>query len=183
MRFEVEQKHPVRDREAFVAQLDARGVAVEAPVVQVDRYFAHPARDFARTDEALRIRTVGGTSFVTYKGPKLDDRTTKTRREIELPLDANDVDGSAFAELLTALGFTPVAEVHKERRQFVLPADDGDVHGALDDVAGLGTYVELELLADDTNLEAAKRAVTGMAEGLQLAPREPRSYLEMLLQR
>ena len=44
-----------------------------------------PCRDFAQTDEALRIRTVGDTSFVTYKGPKLD-ATTKTRRELELPL-------------------------------------------------------------------------------------------------
>jgi adenylate cyclase class 2 len=182
MRFEVEQKHPVCDREAFVAQLAARGIALEPPVIQVDRYFAHPARDFARTDEALRIRTVGGRSFVTYKGPKVD-RTTKTRREIELPLDAKDAKGAAFAELLAALGFSPVAEVRKERRQFVLPAEGGDVLGALDDVAGVGTFVELELLADDANLEAAKRAVAGLAEVLQLGPPELRSYLELFLQR
>ena len=84
---------------------------------QSDRYFAHPSRDFARTDEALRIRTVGASSFVTYKGPKIDV-TTKTRRELELPLDPGDADGSQFAELLTALGFTPVAVVRKQRCPF-----------------------------------------------------------------
>ena len=47
----------------------------------------------------------GGRSFVTFKGPKLDT-TTKTRREIELPLDSNDADGLKFAELLQSLGFT-----------------------------------------------------------------------------
>ena len=87
------------------------------PIVQSDQYFAHPARDFAQTDEALRIRTVGDTSFVTYKGPKLD-ATSKTRRELELPLAASDPDGSQFAELLAALGFTPVAIVRKQRRKF-----------------------------------------------------------------
>ena len=61
------------------------GATIEPPVVQVDQYFAHPARDFAQTDEALRLRRVGKQNFITYKGSKID-ATTKTRREIELPL-------------------------------------------------------------------------------------------------
>ena len=52
------------------------------PAEQVDTYFSHPARDFAATDEALRIRSIDQENFVTYKGPKLD-ATTKTRREID----------------------------------------------------------------------------------------------------
>src|SRR4029079_17138635 len=86
VQFEVEQKHRVDDTGALTDRLAALGVAIGPPAVQVDQYFAHPCRDFASTDEALRIRTTGGASFVTYKGPKVD-KTTKTRREIELPLD------------------------------------------------------------------------------------------------
>ena len=156
MRFEVEQKHAVDDGPAFVARLAERGIALEAPVIQVDQFFAHPARDFAQTDEALRIRTVGGESFVTYKGPRLD-ATSKVRREIELPLDAGDADGRQFAELLESLGFRPAATVRKSRRTFLLRHGGAEVHGVLDDVDGVGVYVELELMSDAAGVEPAPR--------------------------
>src|SRR6201995_5245701 len=114
MKFEVEQKHLVPDMRVLEERLAERGVEIGHAIEQVDRYFAHPSRDFSQTDEALRIRTVGDNSFVTFKGPKLDT-TTKTRHEIELPLDAGDRDGAKFGELLSALGFKPVAVVKKQR--------------------------------------------------------------------
>jgi adenylate cyclase class 2 len=180
MLFEVEQKHRVDNVTALVAQLGNRGMALGEPVQQSDQYFAHPSRDFAQTDEALRIRTVGNESFVTYKGPKLD-ATSKTRRELELPLAPTDADGSQFAELLRVLGFTPVATVGKRRQKFHITHDGCDVEGALDDVDGVGTYVELELMADDADLESAKIVISSLAAELQLGPSERRSYLELLL--
>jgi adenylate cyclase class 2 len=196
MNYEVEQKHRVADVAALLSQLAKRGVMLEPDLEQADQYFAHPARDFVATDEALRIRTSGGRSYVTYKGPKVDV-VTKTRRELELPLDVQDADGSQFAELLTALGFRPVATVRKKRRQFRIPHNAREerqlasattpnllpliVAGALDEVEGVGTFVELELIADDANLEAAKRVIRDLAAELQLGPTERRSYLGMLL--
>jgi adenylate cyclase class 2 len=182
MNYEVEQKHRVPDVEALVTRLAQRGAELDPAIVQSDRYFAHPARDFARTDEALRIRTSGGRSFVTYKGPKLDV-VTKTRRELELPLDEQDADGSQFAELLAALGFRPVAMVRKGRRRFCLDYDGRHVEGALDEVDGVGTFIELELIADDANLEAAKQVIRELAAELELGPTERRSYLGMLLEK
>jgi adenylate cyclase, class 2 len=182
MRYEVEQKHRVADVEPLIARLAERSVALNPPTSQSDQYFAHPCRDFAMTDEALRIRSVGGASFVTYKGPKLDT-TTKTRREIELPLDPADADGSQFAELLAAIGFVPVAKVRKQRRAFQLRHGGFEIHGALDDVDGVGMFVELELLADDATLDEAKSAIRVLAGELELGPIERRSYLEMLLER
>lgn len=181
MQFEVEQKHRVPDERALFERLAERGVEVGSRVEQSDQYFAHPARDFARTDEALRIRTVGDTSYVTYKGPKID-RVTKTRRELELPLHPSDAHGEQFAELLQALGFTPVAVVRKQRRSFRIKHAARDVEGALDTVEGLGTFVELELQADESNLDAAKRIISSLASELSLNSLERRSYLEMLLQ-
>src|SRR5450432_4115279 len=133
MHFEVEQKHRVGDRAALLAKLAERGAKLGEAVLQSDQYFAHPARDFAQTDEALRIRTVGNSSFVTYTGPKLD-AMSKTRRELALPLAASDADGSQFAELLAALGFTPVATVRKQRRTFHIAHEGRDAEGALDEV-------------------------------------------------
>ena len=180
--YEVEQKHRVTDEAALTAWLRERGVQFEKSIEQSDQYFAHPCRDFATTDEAFRIRVVGNQSFVTYKGPKIDT-TTKTRREIELPLDPADHDGSQFSSLLTALGFTPVAVVRKCRRTFRITSDKYEVDGAFDDVDGLGCFVELELQANDDNLEAAKRTISKLASELNLGSSERRSYLEMLLEK
>lgn len=180
MNYEVEQKHHVEDVRLLLAQLAQRGVEPEHAVEQADQYFRHPARDFAVTDEALRIRTSGGRSHVTYKGPKVDV-DTKTRRELELPLDVHDADGSQFAELLAVLGFQPVAIVRKRRRRFRIHHAGRQVAGALDDVDGVGMFVELELIAEDANLEDTKRVIRELAAELQLGPTERRSYLEMLL--
>jgi adenylate cyclase class 2 len=182
MQFEIEQKHAVNDLPALVARLSERGIEIAPAVIQVDRFFAHPARNFAETDEALRIRTVGGESFVTYKGPRLDPHS-KTRREIELPLDANDGEGRQFAELLAALGFVPAATVRKARRTFSIRHGGTEVSGALDDVDGVGQYVELELMADAAGVDAAKRVIAAVAAELQLGPPERRSYLELLVGR
>ncbi len=182
MNFEVEQKHRVENLEALVARLTERGVWFETPVIQSDQYFAHPARDFAETDEALRVRTSNGASFVTYKGPKLNG-VAKTRRELELRIDPNDLAGERFVELLHSLGFKPVAIVCKERREFQLNHGEQKVQGALDDVVGVGTFVELELIAEEAGLEDAQRVIRELAEELQLGPSERRSYLEMLLEK
>ena len=40
----------------FASRLEELGGEYQAELRQVDSYFAHPARDFAVTDEALRIR-------------------------------------------------------------------------------------------------------------------------------
>ncbi len=54
--YEVELKYPVADCAALEAILGNYGVTLTEPVKQLDRYYAHPARDFRATDEALRVR-------------------------------------------------------------------------------------------------------------------------------
>lgn len=180
MTFEVECKYRVAQPESLLRRLDALGATVGEVELQVDRYYAHPARDFAKTDEALRIRRVGEANYVTYKGPKVD-QTTKTRREIELPLPNGNAGDVAFASLLEALSFRPVAEVRKQRRHATIPWQARQVTAALDEVAGLGTFVELELTADEADLDAARECITTLAGELQLTEGERCSYLELLL--
>jgi len=181
MQYEVEQKFPVADMAALESKLVELGAAISGPRLEVDLYFAHPTRDFARTDEALRIRRRGRASFITYKGPKLD-RTTKTRREIELPLHPEAASADAWQELLEALGFQPVAEVRKSRRKADILWRDRRVEGSLDEVERLGTFAELELVVEDQDVEAAKACIASLAEKLGLGRGQRRSYLELLLE-
>ncbi len=182
MHLEVEQKFRVVDPPTLQAKLRTLGVdpLVKTPVVQRDEYFAHPARDFAETDEALRIRRVGTTNCLTYKGPKLDT-TTKTRRELELPLLSGEESATQWQEMLLALGFRTVLEVRKERRAESFMWQGHEVEIAWDEVAGLGTFVELELSADEQTLAAAKSSLASLVTELGLTSSERRSYLELLL--
>jgi len=148
--------------------------------VQRDCYFAHPARDFAVTDEALRIRRVGDRNAIAYKGPKIDS-ATKTRRELEVPLAGGGESFAQFSELLAALGFSAVAEVRKRRRPARLRWRGAAIEAALDEVEGLGSFVELETIAEEGNVEEAKSIVASLAARLGLFDSERRSYLELLL--
>jgi adenylate cyclase class 2 len=182
MKYEVEQKFPVADLPAVEVKLAALGGAISEPRREVDRYYRHPARDFALTDEALRIRRVGDVNTITYKGPKID-ATTKTRHEIDLPLPAGRETADAWEGLLEALGFTSVAQVRKNRRKAIVPWQGRRVEVSLDEVDRLGTFMELELVTSIEDLEAAKACITSLAAELGLSGSERRSYLELLLER
>jgi adenylate cyclase class 2 len=178
--YEVEMKFRVSDLHSIEDRLREIGAAMDELVVEEDAYFNHPQRDFAKTDEAFRIRRSGTSAWITYKGPKLD-HTTKTRQEIEVALAEHEDAYAKCAQIFAALGFRPVDIVRKQRTRYTLDWEHRAVEVTLDDVRGVGTFVELEIRADASNMEAAKSAIQGLAERLQLQDSERRSYLQLLL--
>ena len=190
--YEVELKFPVADLRALEQRLAVLSVRLYAPIDQVDRYFNHPCRDFARTDEALRLRHDGDGVVITWKGPRID-AATKTRREIELPLPSGQPNGgdparpaastiTHWTELLEALGFRPVATVSKRRRPARVHWQGVEVDVALDSVAGLGEFLELELQANEADVPQARVCLESLARELGCGTSERRSYLELLLE-
>ncbi len=182
MRYEVEQKFRVTNVESIHCAMANREVSPRDKVTQVDTYYAHPVRDFAATDEALRIRRVGETNVVTYKGPKID-ATTKTRQEIELAIAAGQQGAEQASQLLEALGFRHVANVSKVRQTYCFKLEGQSVEVAIDNIEGLGSFVELEIVAEgEQALDAARQTIATLATELGLAEVERRSYLELLLE-
>ena len=181
MSFEVEQKYRVADPAGVRRRFEQLGAEDGGAVVQVDTYYAHPGRDFAATDEALRIRRVGNENFMTYKGPKLD-ATTKTRREIEFGFAAGDSGAERCDQLLQALGFRRVAEVSKSRQISRLQRETHSIEMAVDVVGDVGSFVELEIAVEqESELDEARTALAALAGEIGLVEVERRSYLEMLL--
>lgn len=152
------------------------GADTRAALEQRDLYLAHPSRNFAETDEALRLRLDDGGLRITYKGPKLDP-PRKTREEIEFPLGTKIETAAA---LLERLGFVPVAEVVKERQEFVLSGPPQAVV-SLDRIEGLGSFCEIEVEAG--SVEDGRARLDDLSGRLGLADRPPiaESYLELLL--
>jgi adenylate cyclase class 2 len=179
MTYEVEMKFPVADMGVLESRLAVMGATIDGPRQEVDAYFAHPARDFKQTDEAIRIRRKGQANFLTYKGPKID-AATKTRREIDLPLPPGEATARAWTGLLEALGFAVAGEVRKTRRKAHVEWQGRRVEASLDEVDRLGSFAELELVVETAELDAARTCVMSLADALSLEGSERRSYLELL---
>jgi len=184
MPFEVEQKFPLPpDSLDVLGRLTALGGIPEQEVFQQDLYFNHPGHDFAQTDEALRIRTVGEHNVVTYKGPKLDPHI-KTREELEVPLGDGREVADNLGQILLRLGFRAVRPVRKQRVIWNLAWNNRTWELAWDTVEGLGIFLEIETIApNQQDLPSAQAALSDLARLIGLDNSERKSYLEMLLER
>jgi adenylate cyclase, class 2 len=135
-----------------------------------DLYFNSPQRDFKKTDEALRLRIKEEGPRLTYKGPKLDEET-KSRKELTVKID----DPVQMRQILESLGFVLSAEVKKRRTKYSY----GSVTFSLDEVEGLGSFMEIEARGDD-DWEAQKEIVLSLLHQLGLGDSIRSSYLELL---
>ncbi len=179
---EVEMKFPAPSLSTLLNQLQAVGALFHETRIEIDEYFNAPDRDFAQTDEALRLRQVGNRYALTYKGPKRDLQT-KTRTEIEVPLVSDAAAVDDLKRLLSHLGYRSVARVRKQRSVYGCEQAGFPVEICLDQVEGVGDYVELEILAPQEQVDAARQALRRLAESLGLKGCERRSYLELLLEK
>lgn len=177
---EIELKFPAADFAPIEAKL-AQWQAQPADVLhEADHYYNAPDRDFAKTDEALRLRRIGEANVLTYKGPK-QAGPAKTRTEIEVGLEAGAEAAEQFCKLLTSLGYRAVAVVRKKRRPFPFERDGFALEACLDEVEQVGRFVELEIIAPEEKKAQAEELLGQLAADLGLTHAERRSYLEMYL--
>ena len=183
MQYEVEVKFRLASVDEVIERLGAIGVFLAEPIEQRDAYFNHPTHDFAQTDEAFRIRSVGDENRLTYKGPKVDEQT-KTRQEIEVPIEAGETARLQMSAMLTSLGFRAVRTVIKHRRSGHLEREGRSFEVALDELPTVGHFLELETLADESDWQLKRDELLALADQLQLsaADIERRAYLELLLE-
>ena len=138
---EIEQKYADADFAALERRLAEWGVSRFEEHEEEDQYLAAPDRDFRVTGEAFRMRRVGESAFLTYKGPKQPSEV-KMRPELELPLPPGRDMAEQYLQLFRYLGYRPVAVVRKRRRQYALERDGFAVNVCLDDVEQLGRFAE-----------------------------------------
>jgi len=158
---------PVRDH---LVRRHARSLG---RVHEHDRYYNAPHRDFAVTDEAVRVRYTDDHAVVTYKGPKLLKFGLKAREELNFAVESGD----AFETMLARLGFTLTTNVNKWRETYSL---DGATI-SLDTVEELGTFVEIEVITEN-EIDNPTDRITLLAKEIGVTG-EPilESYLELLL--
>jgi adenylate cyclase class 2 len=172
---EVEIKAYLDDLSFVESQLLQLGAIFQKTIHQSDIYLQHPIRNFAQTDEAVRIRISDNGNFLTYKGPKIDS-SSKTREELEIEIREPD----KLLELLKKIGFFPIKTVNKVRTLYLVE----DITVSLDKVEGLGSFIELEIdVADQEAIPSIKNRLFSFFAQLKIPSQklERRSYLELLL--
>jgi len=162
------------DHQQVKERLSAMGADFVGVQHHSDTYFNAPHRDFASTDEALRIRSVDGRSVITYKGKKLDT-ISKTREEFE-----THVDGGNARSILLALGFNESGIVKKTREVFKYRG----MTVCLDKVEDIGEFMEVEITTD-SDIEGHRKKIFSFLEKFGIGEKDSirTSYLEMMLER
>ncbi len=129
----------------------------------------------------LRVREEAGMCVVTYK-----------RKELRGDIEVNDEreftidDRAAFETLIRDLGFAPHITKEKRTKTFAYEAPGGtEVSIELSLVAGLGWFIELEILAnnpDEAETARAREALFGTLDrcGVGRSAIEKRYYTDML---
>lgn len=139
---------------------------------EIDTYFNHPERDFAKTDEAFRLRKQNDKNKITYKGPKLSKKA-KTRFESETSFE----DYESMKVILEKLSFRETGVVEKNRTIYQYNGIDI----CIDRVKNVGDFVELEKMGEDK--ESIEKELFELASQLNLSKFETKSYLELLLEK
>ena len=170
---EVELKVKIPSLDPVREQLVRKNAGSAGKVHEHDIYYNAPHRDFGQTDEAVRVRYTDDHAGVTYKGPKIKKFGLKAREELNFAVESGEI----FETMLDRLGFRKTREVNKWRETFKL----GNASVSLDTVEGLGTFAEIEVIAEDEG-DNPTSAIEKIAKEIGVTG-EPilESYLEMLL--
>lgn len=147
--------------------------------MEEDYYFNHPCRNFAESDEALRLRkrncSLSRSYVLTYKGPRESDLSkVKIREEIEVFFDEKEL--SSILTIFEKLGFKLITHFNKKREIY----SGRGLSASIDLLHGVGYYLELELEAQGER-GYFENIVQELIKKLGAVPVE-KTYLEICLE-
>lgn len=179
---EYEVKIRVSDLRSIEEKLVSSGWVLEDVLLEEDRYVdlthcvGSPARQIAlrvRIKKSL-VRNTSATEL-TFKGALVEEGV-KAREEITTTLE----DPEKITRILLLSGF-PIITVRKKRRIYSTVGNKVKIY--LDEVEGLGNYVEVELINPESR-EEYLRILNKIKDELGLSREENiiKSYLELKME-
>ena len=180
MAVEVEIKLKIDHPDRVTEKLENLGFTAGRRMLESDTYFTSEQHDFVKLGEALRVRQVRDleteheTAAITYKGKKLDNRSM-AREELEIQI----ADAKTGRLLLERIGFHSVPVVEKIRNYL----HREEMTACVDQVKGLGDYLELEIIVEtEAERAAALQKIESILErlGYSMEDTTRHSYLSML---
>lgn len=143
---EIELKFPVADTAALESRLVQLGFHLETPrTFEHNTLYDTPPRDLRARHQILRVRQYGPLCTVTHKRqPDQSEPVDTTRYKIRIETETTVAEGSALAEILQQLGYTPVFIYDKFRSEWSQAISTEVTAHLVIDETPIGTYAELE---------------------------------------
>lgn len=171
---EVERKYHISNKQVIEKNLNKLGYKKTETVHQADRVYLQKSdsfKTFKVGDPVTRIREVNGSNTLTFKkAVNAQGDTIEHEMTVE---PASEAEG-----FLLELGFNPVTNVDKVRTEFKL----NNVTVALDEVMGLGSFVEVEILCIEGEEKIARAKIVEIAKriGLNTNDIETKKYDQLI---
>jgi len=178
---EIEVKLKITDLAVLEKMLLEQGYKLIETLRETDTYFDGGINGIKKSGQALRVRrtfncvTGKEQSAITFKSEKIDT-VSMARLELETAVE----NGEVTERILCALGFYPVQPIVVKIRKILR---NGDICACLDDVQGLGTFLELEIMAESEEARpAALERIAGILNniGYTMDDTTRMSYLSQL---
>lgn len=154
---EVERKRqfPVDGRTSVVEALAEFGWTADIPVTEVDSYYSRPDVDYMETVECLRVRRRGDFAEITYKPPSSAAATSDgVIAKQETNIEVGRAQADQAERLLENIGMRLLVRVEKHRTTYRHPLYP-DASVSIDLLAGVGDYIETEVMSPDQEAATA----------------------------
>ncbi len=168
---EVEVKARLENREHVEQEIIRKGAVLQEEKYQHDILLDPPQADFAKSDQVLRIRNTNGIWKLDYKTPRLDQET-KSRKEFSIKID----NGETLKDIFSWMDFKVVGEIEKRRKAYRWK----NMTINFDEVTNLGSFIEVEILAPESEFAAAKQDIFSLLAELSITETIKKDYLELL---
>ena len=159
---EIELKYRVGDLEALLLALKSRGIELSEPVFQDDQAYAPASWQFGDSKlgiSFLRLRTVRGRHYFTLKQPADNAQDC-------LEYETQVTDRQAMHQAALHMGYRPTVRIAKTRRTATLE----NCSLCIDEVGGVGEFLELERMAPDhADAQAIQADLAAFVSSLDIA--------------
>ncbi|MDB4939594.1 MAG: putative Adenylyl cyclase CyaB [Candidatus Doudnabacteria bacterium] len=144
---EIEVKARLQDRNKTMKAIKALGCVFNEPIAQSDRIYMLPEYIGLATHQGnvLRIRVQNGKALFTLKR-SITNELDCLEKELAVS------DSAVMADIIDLLGYKEYAHVLKTRQK----SKYKDYEICLDDVEGLGSFIEVEKLVEE-NIETQEQ--------------------------
>jgi adenylate cyclase class 2 len=152
---EIEVKISIEKTELERIRSTARGLGFECSAsLRPEKNTLFDFRDgrLTRESSALRLRSYGDETVLTYKGPQVEDPELKIREEVETGVETFE----AMERILKRVGLEPSFHYAKQREKFRLSRPGGSEVSLCIDETPFGWFVEIEGDPEDIRDVAAR---------------------------
>ncbi len=147
---EIEKKFYCDEIEKLINLSLEKKFLMKKEIIENDEYFTDLAGEFIKNRTCLRIRKTNNNKMeITFKGKSKVNTNFYAKNESNI--DVNICEYDNFIELFSALGYHSYTVVNKKRMIYSKTINGVDYNIMIDNIEGIGAFVEFELICDTVN--------------------------------